>query len=425
MIQNPLRYFAHLADSQGSRAHLKLGNRHFYLLNDPELIRDLLITQGAAFEKFPRIERTKGLFGEGLLTSEDPFHLRQRRLMQPAFQRERIAEYGRMMTRCTRALMADWRDGQEIEATEAMSQLTLEIVARSLFTTEAGDKAATIAHELEVVLKMLNQLVMPWGPLLLGLPLPASLRYRAALRKLDEIVYGVIDARIASGEEHDDLLGMLLSVRDADTGERMDRLQIRDEVMTIFVAGHETAANALAWTLYLLAENPAAREQMEAELDQVLGGRPPGPEDYPNLPFCQRVFQESMRLYPPVWILGRRALADYTCSDFAAPKGSILLVCMAVLHRREEFFPEPDRFLPDRWLQSTAPKFAYLPFGGGGRLCIGERYAWMEGVLCLANLAQRYRLDLLPGNQVEPLGLLTLRPKHGLRMRVRARFEQR
>jgi cytochrome P450 len=424
MIQNPLRYFAHLADSQGPRAHLKLGNRHFYLLNDPELIRDLLITQGAAFEKFPRIERTKGLFGEGLLTSEDPFHLRQRRLMQPAFQRERIAGYGRMMTRCTQALMADWRDGQEIEATEAMSQLTLEIVARSLFTTEAGDKAATIAHELEVVLKMLNQLVMPWGPLLLGLPLPASRRYRAALHQLDEIVYGVIDDRIASGADHDDLLGMLLSVRDAETGERMDRLQIRDEVMTIFVAGHETAANALAWTLYLLAANPDIREQMEQELDQVLGGRPPGPEDYPQLPLCQRVFQESMRLYPPVWILGRRALDAYSYQDFAAPKGSILLVCMAVLHRREEFFPEPDRFLPDRWLQPTAPKFAYLPFGGGGRLCIGERYAWMEGVLCLANLAQRYRLDLLPGNQVEPLGLLTLRPKHGLRMRISARVQQ-
>jgi cytochrome P450 len=424
MIQNPLRFFAHLADSQGPRAHLKLGNRHFYLLNDPDLIRDLLITQGALFEKFPRIERTKGLFGEGLLTSEDPFHLRQRRLMQPAFQRERIAGYGRMMTSCTQALMAPWRDGQEIEATEAMSQLTLEIVARSLFTTEAGDKAATIAHELEVVLKMLNQLVMPWGPLLLDLPLPASRRYRAALRKLDEIVYKVIDDRIASGAEHDDLLGMLLSVRDADTGERMDRLQIRDEVMTIFVAGHETAANALAWTLYLLAENPGVREQMEAELDQALGGRPPGPEDYPQLPFCQRVFQESMRLYPPVWILGRRALEPYSCKDFSAPKGSILLVCMAVLHRREEFFPEPDRFLPDRWLEAAAPKFAYLPFGGGGRLCIGERYAWMEGVLCLANLAQRYRLDLLPGNQVEPLGLLTLRPKHGLRMRISARVQQ-
>jgi cytochrome P450 len=164
---------------------------------------------------------------------------------------------------------------------------------------------------------------------------------------------------------------------------------------------------------------------LEAELDTVLGGRPPGPEDYPNLPFCQRVFQESMRLYPPVWILGRRALAPYTFQDFAAPQGSILLVCMAVLHRRAEFYPEPDRFLPDRWLQSNAPKFAFMPFGGGGRLCIGERYAWMEGVLCLANLAQRYRLDLLAGHQVEPLGLLTLRPKHGLRMRISHRVEQR
>lgn len=421
MIQNPLRFFAHLADSQGARAHLKLGNRHFYLLNEPELIRDFLITQGAGFEKFPRIERTKGLFGEGLLTSEDPLHLRQRRLMQPAFQRERIADYGRMMTTCSQALMTHWRDGEELDATEEMSKLTLEIVARSLFTTEAGDKAATIAHELEIVLKMLNQLVMPWGPLLLDLPLPASRRYRAALRKLDEIVYGVIDARIASGEQQDDLLGMLLSVRDAETGERMERLQIRDEVMTIFVAGHETAANALAWTLYLLATNPAAREQMEAELDTVLGGRPPGPEDYPNLPVCQRVFQESMRMYPPVWILGRRALSPYTFGDFSAPKGSILLVCMAVLHRREEFFPEPDRFWPDRWLSSSAPKFAYLPFGAGGRLCIGERYAWMEGVLCLANLVQRFRMDLVPGQTIEPLGLLTLRPKHGLKMRVSAR----
>jgi len=421
MIQNPLRFFAHLADSQGLRAHLKLGNRNFYLINEPELIRDMLITQGPAFEKFPRIERTKGLFGEGLLTSEDPTHLRQRRLMQPAFQRERIAEYGRMMMRCTQTLMANWRDGQEIEATEAMSQLTLEIVARSLFTTEAGDKAATIAHELEIVLKMLNQLVMPWGPLLLDLPLPASRRYRAALAKLDEIVYGVIDARLRSGEDGDDLLGMLLSARDADTGDRMDRLQIRDEVMTIFVAGHETAANALAWTLYLLAANPDARATMEAEISRVVGDRPPGPEDFPNLPYCQRVFSESMRMFPPVWILGRRALAPYSFGDFSAPKGSILLVCMAVLHRRAEFFPDPDRFWPDRWLESSAPKFAYLPFGGGGRLCIGERYAWMEGVLCLANLAQRFRLDLTPGNKVVPLGMLTLRPKHGLQMRLSAR----
>ncbi len=421
MIQNPLRFFAHLADSQGLRAHLKLGNRNFYLINEPELIRDLLITQGSAFEKFPRIERTKGLFGEGLLTSEDPTHLRQRRLMQPAFQRERIAGYGKVMTRCTQTLMADWRDGQEIEATEAMSQLTLDIVARSLFTTEAGDKAVTIAHELEIVLKMLNQLVMPWGPLLLDLPLPASRRYRAALAKLDEIVYGVIDTRLRSGQDGGDLLGMLLIARDADTGERMERLQIRDEVMTIFVAGHETAANALAWTLYLLAANPEARAEMEAEISRVAGDRPPGPEDYPNLPYCQRVFCESMRMFPPVWILGRRALAPYTFEDFSAPKGSILLVCMAVLHRRAEFFPDPDRFWPDRWLESSTPKFAYLPFGGGGRLCIGERYAWMEGVLCLANLAQRFRMDLAPGNKVEPLGMLTLRPKHGLRMRLSAR----
>ena len=246
-----------------------------------------------------------------------------------------------------------------------MSQLTLDIVARSLFTTEAGDKAATIAHELEIVLKMLNQLVMPWGPLLLDLPLPASRRYRAALAKLDEIVYGVIDTRLRSGQDGGDLLGMLLIARDADTGERMERLQIRDEVMTIFVAGHETAANALAWTLYLLAANPEARAEMEAEISRVAGDRPPGPEDYPNLPYCQRVFCESMRMFPPVWILGRRALAPYTFEDFSAPKGSILLVCMAVLHRRAEFFPDPDRFWPDRWLESSTPKFAYLPFGGG------------------------------------------------------------
>ncbi len=401
---------------------MKLGGQNFLLLNDPAAIRDVLVSQSAKFVKFPRIERTKGLFGNGLLTSEEPLHLRQRRLAQPAFYKERLAVYAREISAAAQRATECWRDGEVLDASAEMSRFALDVVSRTLFSTQTAGEAGRIADALDVVVHTLNHLVTPWGNWLLSLPLPAARRYRAALRELDGIVYGMIRARRA-GPGEDDLLGMLMEARDAESGEAMSDEQLRDEAMTIFVAGHETSANALCWALYLLSRHPEARERLEAEADTVLGGglggRPPEYADLPRLAYAAKIFEESLRLYPPVWLLGRQATEDYTFDGLELKRGGIVLVVMAVLHRRPELWPEPDRFWPER--PASIDKYAYLPFGAGSRLCIGERFAALEATLCLATIAQRWRLELVPGQRIEPEGLLTLRPKYGLKMRAHLR----
>lgn len=409
---NPGAFFAALARDHGELVHLPLGKRRFYLINDADLVRDLLITHGASFEKFPRIDRTQGLFGDGLLTSEEPLHMKQRRLIQPAFHRDRIRSYGSTMAGCALRATQRWRDGETLDFATEMNHLALDIVSRTLFSTSTETEAEEIAHELEVVLLMLNRIVMPLGGLRLRIPLPATRRYFRALDRLNRIIYRIIDQR--RGEPADDLLQMLL-----DQG--MDSVQLRDEVMTLFVAGHDTTANALAWTFYLLTQHPDAYARLEAEVDSVLAARLATADDYPALPYTERVFSEAMRMFPAVWILGRRALERVTFANgFTAEPGSILLVCMQALHRWPRYHPEPDRFDPDRWA-TPPPKYSYLPFGAGSRLCIGERFAWMEGVLSIATLVQRFRFELAPGQDVTPLGLLTLRPKNGLKIILKAR----
>lgn len=420
-LRNPISYFADLERKQGPVARMKFGNRRFFLIHDPELIQDFLVTQSGRFEKFPQVSPDHGLFGRGLLTSEEPFHLRQRRLMQPAFHRDRLEGYAAQMAASTGRLMGEWKGGEVVDAAGAMNRLALDIVTRTLFSTAADHRAEEIAGELDVVLHALNRLVMPWGELWLRTPLPSSKRYKAALRRLNEIVQGFVQERRESGEERGDLLGMLLAARDAETGEAMSDAQIRDEVMTIFVAGHDTTANGLTWTLYLLARHGAIQDRVAGEIGAALGGRPAGFADYSRLTAVEHVFAESMRMYPPVWILGRKALRDYERGDFSAPAGSVLLVCMAVLHRNGAFFEAPDEFRPERWASPSWPRYAYLPFGAGARMCVGERFAWMEGVLCLAGLLGRWRFEAVDDAPAVPLGLLTLRPKHGLRLRITPR----
>ncbi len=323
------------------------------------------------------------------------------------------------MVEATQRLSAPWRDGMEFNAAQAMGQLALDIVSRTLFTTRTDKEAEEISESLDTVIRTLNHLVMPWGNLLIGLPTPVRQRYRAALERLDQIVYGFISARRREAEPGTDLLGLLMAARDEETGEAMPDLQLRDEVMTLFVAGHDTTANGLAWTLYLLARHPAHRARMEAEVDAVLGGRPANMEDAARLKFTAAVFRESLRLYPPVWILGRRALSDLPPAALGLKKGTIVLVCMAALHRQEKWFPDAEAFEPGR--AESAHRYAFLPFGAGGRLCIGERFAWLEGILCLATLAQHWRLELSSETPVEPEALLTLRPRGGLPMVARRR----
>jgi cytochrome P450 len=345
--------------------------------------------------------------------------MRQRRLAQPAFQRERLGAYADEMVAATGRLSASWREGEEFDAAHAMGNLALDIVSRTLFSTRTDEQAEEISQSLDTVIRTLNHLVMPWGNLLIGLPTPVRQRYRAALEKLDRIVYGFIHERRKRADPGTDLLGLLMAARDEETGEAMPDLQLRDEVMTLFVAGHDTTANGLAWTLYLLAQHPEQRARLEAEVDEVLAGKPATVEDAAKLKFAAAVFRESLRLYPPVWILGRRALEDLPPAALGLKKGTIVLVCMAVLHRQESWFPNAGEFQPGR--AEPAHRYAYLPFGAGGRLCIGERFAWLEGILCLATLAQQWRLDLASDTAVKPEALLTLRPRGGLPMVARRR----
>jgi cytochrome P450 len=293
-----------------------------------------------------------------------------------------------------------------------MNHLALAIVSRTLFNTETNDDAMRISEALDVVLHTLNRLMLPPGPLLLSLPLPSTLRYRRALQTLDEIVYRIIHERRVSGKEEDDLLGLLMQAEDPETGQRMTDLELRDEVMTLFVAGHDTTANALTWTWHLLAQHPEAMAGVAEESRAVLGERSATAEDYPKLTFTERVLAEAMRLYPPVWILGRRSLSE---------PNSVYLVCMYVLHRRPELYADPNRFDPERFLPENRDgrhKYAYMPFGAGSRLCIGERFAWMEIVLTVATIARRWKLLPTSDKPVEPLALLTLRPKLGLHLRA-------
>lgn len=414
LLSDPIAFFRAAAEAQGPVARIQFGSREFVLLNDPEIIEDLLIRHASSFEKFPRISRTRGLFGEGLLTSEEPLHLKQRRLAQPAFHRDRLSAYADEMVAATTRLTSRWTNGAAINAAHDMGNLALDIVSRTLFSTQTDSQAEQIGVALDQVVSTLNHLVTPWGNLLLSIPSPLRRRYRSALEELDQIIYGFIADRRKSRIEHTDLLSMLMNARDPDSGMGMPDLQLRDELMTIFVAGHDTTANALAWTLYLLSQHPQERARLEEEIDTVLQGRPANMNDAAMLPQTAAVFRESLRLYPPVWILGRRALKPIETPLIQLRRGAIVLVSMAVLHRRLELYEEPELFDPAR--RETKHRYAFLPFGAGSRLCIGERFAWLEGVLCLATIMQKWRLDLVPGTNVEAQPLLTLRPRSGLPM---------
>jgi len=392
--------------------------------NHPELIGELLVVQNRFFHKSRVLQRSKIVFGEGLLTSEDPLHLRQRRLAQPAFHRERIARYAEAMVASAASARERWRDGETLDIHHEMMRLTLDVVAKTLFGAEVGGEADEIGAALTALVDLFPTLMNPLAPLLLKLPIPSTLRFRRAVERLDRTIYAIIDERRASGADRGDLLSMLLLAQDVegDGGGMTDR-QLRDEAMTLFLAGHETTANALAWTWYLLGLHPAVADALHAHLDDVLGDRLPAAADYPRLQFVEMVLAESMRLFPPAWAVSRLALQDVTIGEWLVPKGAVAVVAQAVMHRDAHYWPDPERFDPTRFAaegKAGRPKFAYFPFGGGPRICIGEGFAWMEGVLILATLAQRWRMELL-SRDVEAQASITLRPRGGIRVRMGAR----
>ena len=418
-----LAFYLASAREYGDVVRIRLGPRSLYLVSHPDLIEEVLLRNNANFRKHYALRMNRLLLGNGLLSSDGDLWLRQRRLVQPAFQRDRIVGYGAVMVDYAERMLERWRDGEVRDIHAAMTQLTLEIIAKTLFDAdvhaEAPEVGAALAEAQESFLARFQSLL----PLPEWVPTPRNLRLRRAVGRLNAIVYRFIAQRRKSGEQRGDLLSLLLAARDED-GSHMDDQQLRDEAMTLFLAGHDTTALALSWTWYLLAQTPEVDAKLADELRQVLGDRPPSLADLPRLHYTEQVIREAMRLYPPAYAIGREARAACELGGYHVPAGQTILMCQWVTHRDPRYFANPEKFDPDRWegdLASRLPKYAYFPFGGGPRVCVGSTFAMIEAVLVLAAIARRFRVERADNEPVRPRPSITLRPERGIRMRIHRR----
>lgn len=418
----PTEFLTKLSDL-GDVASFKMGKQQAFFLNHPDFVRDLLITNNAKFIKGRALQRAKRLLGKGLLTNEGENHLRQRRMIQPAFHRERIKSYAEAMTFYAAKMRREWQDNEVRDIDREMMRLTLQIVGKTLFSANVENEADQVGKALTTIIEMFNYLLLPFSELLEKLPIPQVKKFNQAKETLDSIIYSIINERRKSGEDKGDLLLMLLQAQDEESGALMTDEQVRDECLTLFLAGHETTANALTWTFYLLAQNPEKEAKLHEELAAVLpSGKIPTVEDLPDLKYAESVFAESLRLFPPAWGLGRLAIEDHEFGGYKVPKGSLVLVSQFVMHRDKRFWENAAAFLPERWEKQTikeaGKKYIYFPFSNGVRGCIGESFAWTEGILLLATLARKWKLKLMPEQKIALQPLMTLRPKFGMKMSI-------
>jgi cytochrome P450 len=459
-LGSPILLFEHLLKTYGNIAHYKFMGTPIVFINDPDYIREILINQASSFVKERTVRRMKILLGEGLITSDDPIHKRQRRITAPAFHRQRIAAYADQIVASAAAQREIWHPGQQIDIAAASMSLSLEIVARTLFNTDVTDDIRSINDEVNTIMGLYNFIVaFPKIESFLHLPIPGIAKFRRSKARLDAIVDRLIrehrEAAARGEPDRGDLLSMLLSSRDEEDTQHtgMSDEQVRDEVLTIFLAGYETVANGLTWTWYLLSQNPEVETRLHAELDSVLAipvtdvsSRPtsqrsgdvvegpaflphthhrlPTLADYPNLRYTEQVFAESMRLYPPAWAMGRMSTKPVELGPYRIPPGAHFFFSQYIMGRDPQYFPDPLRFDPDRFSpenKAARPKFTYFPFGGGNRQCIGESFAWMEGVFAIATIAQRWRMTYLGATAPEVQAKITLRPKHPLMMQLTPR----
>lgn len=404
------------AREYGDVVPLRLGPVRALLLSHPDAIETVLVKNNRMFTKHFSLRLNRLLLGNGLLTSEGDFWLRQRRLAQPAFHRGRVALYGEIMVAYTERLLATWREGETRDIHAEMTRLALEIVVKTLFDADVAREASDIGAAFQAALASFD--TRQWLPIPEWVPTPGNVRLWPVIRRLNAIIYGLIEQRRRTGHTSGDLLSLLLEAQDEEDGSRMTDKQLRDEVATLFLAGHETTALALTWTWYLLAQHRDVEAKLVSEVETVLGGRAPTVADLPSLRYAEMVVLESMRLYPPAYGIGREAIHACEVAGYRVAAGTTIFMSQWVVHRDSRFFEEPEDFRPNRWagdLPKRLPKFAYFPFGGGPRVCIGSSFAFMEAILVLATIAPRFRMTLVPGHPVTPWPSLTLRPEHGIR----------
>jgi cytochrome P450 len=420
-----MAFLTRCAREYGDFVPLRFGPKRMVFLSHPDLIEYVLVTNNRNFVKSPQFRALGAVGGNGIFLSEGDFWLRQRRLMQPAFHRRRIEGYAEIMVAYATSMVESWSAGARIDVQEEMMHLGMRIAGKALLNADVENDASALGQTLTSTFECLNARVNSiWLLLPVSIPIPTNRRLRASVRRLDDIIYRIIRERRASDHEGPDLLSMLLRVQDEDDGSRMTDQQVRDEVVTAFTAGYETTATTLTWAFYLLSQHPDAEARLFAELSRELGDQPPTAADLPKLPFTEAVISETLRLYPPVPGLGREALADCEIGGHPVRRGTSLLLSMWTLHRDPRYFSEPDDFVPERWgedLVRRIPRFAYSPFGGGPRQCIGAGFAMMEAMIVLATVAQRYRLSLAPGQVVEAWVAPTVRPKYGMNMMLERR----
>jgi cytochrome P450 len=419
--RDPIGSLLALSRDYGDVVHWKFAGTDTYLLKNPEHIRQVLVTDHRAFMKGRALQVARRVLGNGLLTSEGDFHDRQRRLLQPVFLPERVAVYGPAIVEAAERTSHRWQEGDTVDVQREMARLTLTIVGETIFAADLTGETDELADALSVSLDTLNLFMLPYTEALERLPLPPMRRFRQARARLDRTVARLLDERRRSDERGDDLPSLVLAAAER---HGWGTTEMRDEAITILLAGHETTATALTWTWYLLARHPEVEANLHRELQQELGGRSPDADDLSRLVYAEMVMSEALRLYPPAWLIGRRALADYELDGYPIRAGSIVIVSPYVTHHDPRFYPDPFRFDPERWTaeqRRRRPRYSYFPFGGGPRVCIGETFAWTEALLVLATLAQRWTMRPLPGYEAELEPRVTLRPKGGMSMTLRRR----
>jgi cytochrome P450 len=426
--RNAPEYLLDAARRYGDLVYFDVPKNPAYFLNHPNLIKHVLLDNHRKYSKDTiQYNSLSEITGKGLLTSDGSFWLRQRRLAQPAFARQRLMKLDEVVTPATQAMLDRWeaiaRKGDPLDVDGEMMRLALEVVGKALFSIDLSQDATRL---VEAVLTALDYIVgRARNPTSLSslpfLMTPRKARFNAAVSTLNMTVYEMIAERQAAEDPGSDLLGMLLKARDPETGSAMTPEQVRDEVITILIAGHETVASALTWSWYLLAKHPAQWEQMHAEGKRVLGDEPPTTGDLADIPYTGQVFSEALRLYPPAWLITRKSIEADRIDNIDIQPGALIILSPYTIHRHPEFWQNPQEFNPERFSQGqekSRPRFAYIPFGGGPRLCIGDQFAMIEAQLIMAMVTQRFRLELLPHRPVEADPLVTIRPKHGLPMKV-------